>query len=242
KEGAEHVPVVIKVTPQVADIIEVVEAVREGGADAVCASNTIPSLTAVDLDDFTPIPKLSGKSTYGGYSGPAIKPISLRTIAEIARHTGIPITGTGGPTTHLDAIEFMAVGATTVQFCTAVMHYGYDLIDDLLGGLTYYLIEHGFHSPMELIGRALPHIGTHDELRYDRAVVSHLDESLCIGCGRCYVACRDGGHEAVLFDAERRVAWSDPDKCVGCGLCPLVCPVTGCITMRWKDEVTTPEA
>ena len=231
KQAAGRTPVVIKITPQVADIVEIARAAADAGCDAICASNTIPSLTGINLETWTPEPDVVGASTYSGLSGPAIRPLTLRTIAEIARHTGLPITGTGGPTTWRDAVQFMLVGATTVQFCTAVMCYGRDIIEDLCEGLAHYLDRRGLRSPRELVGGALPRIVAHEALPRGRAVRARIDRETCIGDGACFISCRDGGHRAIAFGADR-VPVVDDERCVGCGLCGLVCPVEGCITLE----------
>lgn len=231
KEGAGETPVVIKITPQVADIVEVAQAVKEGGGDGICASNTIPSLMGIDLETLVPYPQVDGKSTYSGLSGPAIKPITLRVIAEIARNVQIPITGTGGAADWRDAVEFMLVGAGTVQFCTAPMHYGFRIIDDLTDGLERYLRRKGMRSPKELVGKSLAFITSHEGLSRAKKVVSRIRPELCIKDDLCYLACRDGGHQAIELD-ENRLPQMDEDKCVGCGLCLTVCPVSGCLYME----------
>jgi dihydropyrimidine dehydrogenase (NAD+) subunit PreA len=224
KSAAQRCPVVIKITPQVTDIVKVAEAVKRGGADAICAANTIPSLMGVDVDTFVPYPNVQGYSTYSGLSGPATKPITLRTLAEISKHVDLPITATGGPVTWRDAVEMMLVGATTVQFCTAVMHYGYDIIDDLQDGLAFYLEEKGCATPADLVGRSLDHIVSHGELRRDVKVVSSLIEERCVKCDLCYIVCRDGGHQAIKLSQPERLPQIDPEKCPGCRLCVTVCP------------------
>jgi dihydropyrimidine dehydrogenase (NAD+) subunit PreA len=229
KEASRHIPVSIKITPHVTDIVEVAKAVKRSGADALTASNSVQALMGIDIRTFTPFPQLDGKSTYSGLTGPAIKPITLRTIAEIARHVDIPILGTGGASTWRDAVEFMAVGAGCVEFCTAVMHYGFRVIDDLRSGMGHYLDDMGFRSVDEIVGRALPSIVSHDELPR-RRVRSRIDAITCIGCDLCYVACRDGGHGAI-DRRDDRIAVADEERCVGCGLCQHVCPVEGCISM-----------
>lgn len=224
KSAAKRCPVVIKITPQVTNIVKVAEAVKRGGADAICAANTIPSLMGVDVNTFVPYPNVWGKSTYSGMSGPAIKPLTLRTLAEISRNVKLPITATGGPVTWKDAVEMMLVGATTVQFCTAVMHYGYDIIDDLRDGLAFYLEEKGFRRPADLIGKSLGTIVGHHELPRGRKVVSSVIEDRCVKCDLCYIACRDGGHQAIKLEASGRLPETDREKCPGCRLCVTVCP------------------
>ena len=224
KAAARRCPVVIKITPQVTNIVKVAEAVKRGGADAICAANTIPSLMGIDVDTFVPYPNVQGSSTYSGLSGPATKPITLRTLAEISKHVDIPITGTGGPVSWRDAVEMMLVGATTVQFCTAVMHFGFDIIDDLQDGLAFYLEEKGFAHPADLVGRSLDRIIGHHELRRDVKVRSSVIEDRCVKCDLCYLACRDGGHQAIKLGRVDRLPEIDPEKCPGCRLCVTVCP------------------
>jgi dihydropyrimidine dehydrogenase (NAD+) subunit PreA len=236
KEAAKRCPVVIKITPQVTDIVKVARAVKRGGADAICAANTIPSLMGIDVETFVPYPDVVGQSTYSGLSGPATKPITLRTLAEIAKNVDIPITATGGPVTWRDTVEMMLVGATTVQFCTAVMHYGYDIVDDLQDGLAFYLEDRGFDKPSDVIGKALTRIVSHGELRRDKPVISSLIEEKCVKCDLCYIACRDGAHQAIKLDKETRLPEIDPDKCPGCRLCVTVCPADA-LTM--VDKPTT---
>jgi dihydropyrimidine dehydrogenase (NAD+) subunit PreA len=224
KEAAKRCPVVIKITPQVTNVVKVAEAVKRGGADAICAANTIPALMGVDLDTFVPFPNVHGKSTYSGMSGPAIKPLTMRTLAEISKHVNLPITATGGPVSWRDAVEMMLVGATTVQFCTAVMHYGYDIIDDLRDGLAFYLEDRGFTRPADLIGRSLDHIVDHHELPRGPKVISSLIEDRCVKCELCQIACHDGGHQAITIEQPARLPKIDPEKCPGCRLCVTVCP------------------
>ncbi|MBN1423620.1 NAD-dependent dihydropyrimidine dehydrogenase subunit PreA [Candidatus Fermentibacteria bacterium] len=229
KEAAEHTPVLIKITPQVADVVEIARAVKNGGADGITASNSVPALMGVDIDTFAPIPSLGGLGTYSGFTGPAIKPLTLRTVAEIARHVSIPISGNGGICTWSDAVELFAVGAQNIQICSAVMHHGFRIIDDLKSGLARYMERKGFTSVSDIVGKALPHIVDHDELPR-RTLRSRIDESACLRCGVCFVACRDGGHQAIAM-REDRLPVVDDERCVGCGLCPLTCPA-GCIRME----------
>ncbi len=230
KEAAQRVPVSIKITPHVTDIVDVANAVKRSGADAVTASNSLQALMGIDIRTFVPYPQLNGRSTYSGMTGPAIKPITLKTISEIARSVDIPILGTGGASTWSDAVEFMAVGAGVVQFCTAVMHHGFRIIDDLTSGLSLYLDEMEFASVKDIHRKALRHLTTHGELPR-RTMQSHINEVLCVQCEACYVACRDGAHMAIDRQPNRVPIVSE-ERCVGCGLCEHVCPVDGCIEMR----------
>ncbi len=229
KKHSGEMPVIAKLTSQVTDITEIVEAVQEAGGDGVCASDTVHGLLGIDLDTFIPHPNINGKSTFCGVSGPVVKPITLRTLATIARASGIPLAASGGATTWEDAVEFMLVGASTVQFCTAVMHYGFDIVEDLKEGLAYFLEEKGLASASDLIGKALPNILPHGELLIKKDVVASIDESTCTKCGMCYYACRDGGHQAYDL-GEDGLPQADPEKCYGCGLCVEICPVE-CISL-----------
>jgi len=236
KEAAGDLPVLIKITPQVTDIVAIAEAVKSSGCSGVTASNSIPALMGIDIESMIPIPVVGGRSTYSGLSGPAIKPITLRAVAEIARHVpGFPISGNGGVMNWRDAVELMAVGAGTIQICTAVMLHGFGIIDDLVGGLDNYLERKGHNSVMQIIGLALPHLCDHDSLPRLKPR-SRVVQNKCVGCGRCYIACRDGGHEAVVWNEKTRIPTIDNEKCVGCGLCLLLQPVEGCLELVFDDD------
>ena len=230
KEAAKEVPVSIKITPQVADIVEVAQAIKESGADCITASNTIPALMGIDIETFVPYPKVRGKSTYSGLSGLSIKPITLRTIVEIKRNVDIPISGTGGASNWHDAVEFFLVGASNIQMCTCVMRYGYRIIDDLKNGLSNYLARKNINKIEDIIGAALPNIVVHDELPRETTVQAEIEKNQCIKCDLCYIACRDGGHQAIDLDDQRTPSVSD-EMCVGCALCTIVCPVN-CISLK----------
>jgi dihydropyrimidine dehydrogenase (NAD+) subunit PreA len=229
KQHSGNMPVVAKLTSQVTDITEIVEAVEEAGGDGVCASDTVHGLLGIDLDTFVPTPNIDGKSTFCGVSGPVIKPITLRTLAMIAKKSGIPLAASGGATTWRDSVEYMLVGASTVQFCTAVMHYGFDIVEDLKEGLAYFLEDKGLSASADLIGQALPNLVPHGGLLIKKDVVAEVDEEPCTKCGMCYYACRDGGHQAYEL-AEDGLPKPDPEKCYGCGLCVEICPVE-CISL-----------
>jgi dihydropyrimidine dehydrogenase (NAD+) subunit PreA len=232
KQAAGDIPVLIKITPQVTDIVAIARAVQRSGCDGVTASNSMPALMGIDIDRLTPIPNLGGKSTYSGLTGPAIKPITLRTIAEIARN--IPemvISGNGGVSDWRDSVELIAVGASNIQICTAVMLHGFDIINDLTSGLDNYLQSKNIGSVKSLVGKALPNLTDHSNLPRQQ-IRSYVIKENCIGCGRCYVACRDGGHEAISWDESARLPVISIEKCVGCGLCILTQPVERCLELR----------
>ena len=232
KEAAKRVPVVIKLTPNVTDIVPIAQAVKRSGADGVAAINTVLALIGVDLDTFSPLPSVDGIGISGGYSGPAIKPIALHFVSKIAMNVDIPVSAVGGISDWRDAAEFLLLGARNLQLCTAPMHFGFRIIDDLLDGLSHYLEEKGFSKVEELVGLALPKLKSYEHLSRSHKVISEIDLEACIRCDICYVACRDGGHQAIELGEDRLPKIVD-DKCVGCGLCPLVCPVK-CIAMKRK--------
>ncbi|MBD3233987.1 MAG: NAD-dependent dihydropyrimidine dehydrogenase subunit PreA [candidate division Zixibacteria bacterium] len=235
KEAAEELPVLIKITPQVTDIVAIAGAILKSKCDGITASNSIPALMGIDIDSLTPIPQVDGYSTYSGLSGGAIKPITLRTIAEISRNfTDATISGNGGISNWRDSVEVLAVGASNIQICTAVMLHGFGIIEDLTSGLDNYLIEKGFNSVTELVGKALPKLVSHEQLPRHQ-VRSAVIKEKCIGCGRCYISCRDGGHIAIKWDSVNRLPDIDEEKCVGCGLCLLVQPVDGCLSLKRVD-------
>ncbi|MGM0548431.1 MAG: NAD-dependent dihydropyrimidine dehydrogenase subunit PreA [Bacillota bacterium] len=226
-------PVIAKMTPNIGNMEIPAIAAVNGGADALSAINTIKSLTEIDLDDFTPLPKVNGKSSISGYSGKAVKPIALRFIAELKQHPqlkDVPLSGMGGIETWEDAAEFLALGCRNLQMTTSVMQYGYRIVEDLINGLSHYLEEQGFDNLEQMVGLALEQIVAAEELDRAHLILPEFDEELCIGCGRCYISCYDGGHQALEWDSENRKPDLDEDQCVGCHLCQQVCPVTGCIT------------
>ena len=222
-----HIPVLAKLTPNVADMSPAAEAARRGGADGVAAINTIKSVVGVDPNTYVSAPSVHGLSAVGGYSGTAVKPIALRFIAELAKNPklkGMHLSAMGGVETWLDALKFILLGGGTIQVTTAVMQYGYRIIDDLKAGLNLYLAEKGFANVTEAIGLGLDAVSsTTDILERDTVVFPVFNRERCIGCGRCMLSCADGGHQAIRLNADRRPVL-DGRKCVGCHLCVLVCP------------------
>ena len=228
-----RMPCIVKLTPNIADIRKPAEAAKRGGADAVSLINTINSITSVDLDLFAPQPTIDGKGAHGGYCGPAVKPIALNMVAEIARSAetrGLPISGIGGVTTWRDAAEFMALGAGNVQVCTAAMTYGFKVVQEMITGLSQYLDEKDI-ALSDLIGRAVPNVTDWQYLNLNYTTKAQIDQDMCIKCGRCYAACEDTSHQAIAMLPGRVFEVKD-DECVACNLCVDVCPVEDCITMR----------
>ncbi|TVS02469.1 MAG: NAD-dependent dihydropyrimidine dehydrogenase subunit PreA [Rhodobacteraceae bacterium] len=228
-----RMPCIVKLTPNIADIRKPAEAAKRGGADAVSLINTINSITSVNLDDFSPEPMIDGKGAHGGYCGPAVKPIALNMVAEIARSpetAGLPISGIGGVTTWRDAAEFLALGAGNVQVCTAAMTYGFGIIKELTAGLSQYLDDKGMTLD-ELQGRAVPNTTDWQYLNLNYVTKARINQELCIQCGRCYAACEDTSHQAISMSPDRKFEVID-EGCVACNLCVNVCPVQDCITME----------
>jgi len=231
-----RMPVLVKLTPNVTNILGPARAAKKGGADGVSLINTVASIIGVDLDRMSPQPVVDGKGTHGGYCGPAVKPIALRMVAEIGRDAecgGIPISGIGGIATWRDAAEFHALGAGTVQVCTAAMHYGFKIIDDLVDGLSNWLDEKGHAALGGIVGRALPNVTDWQYLNLNYKTVARIDQDACIKCGLCHIACEDTSHQAIAAHSDgsgRRYEVID-QECVGCNLCLFACPVTDCITM-----------
>ena len=183
-----------------------------------------------------PVPKsVRGRSSVGGYSGAAVKPIALRFMADLGADTVLKdahLSGMGGIETWRDAVEFLLLGAGSLQVTTAVMQYGYRIIDDLLSGLRIYMVQRGYRSIAQLIGAAIENIVDLDDLERDTIVYPRFCRDKCVGCGRCYLSCRDGGHQALRFDEDRRQPILIPQNCVGCHLCLLVCPQNAIVSGR----------
>ena len=239
KEVAK-VPVIVKLTPNISDITRPAMAAREGGGDAISLINTIQSIVGVDIDKFVPYPIVDGKSTNGGYCGPAVKPIAMNMLKNCAQHPNInlPISGIGGIENWRDAVEFILLGATNVQVCTAVMHFGFGIIRDLKSGLEKYMDEKGFKTLDDFRGKALPNIMHWEDLNLKYKVVANINEDKCIGCQLCYTACEDGAHQAIGLSSDplNRKPHIIEENCVGCNLCSIVCPVEECISMERRDD------
>ena len=226
RRGAK-IPILAKLTPNVAKMSPMAEAAKRGGADGVAAINTIKSIIGVNPHTYVSSPAVHGMSAVGGYSGNAVKPIALRFVAELGQNhnlTGMHLSAMGGVESWQDALEFILLGADSIQVTTAVMQYGYRIIDDLKAGLNLYLAEKGVSNVEEIRGLALDSVSeTTDVLERDTVVYPRFQRDRCIGCGRCMISCADGGHQAIRIGRDRRPIL-DVRKCVGCHLCVLVCP------------------
>jgi dihydropyrimidine dehydrogenase (NAD+) subunit PreA len=250
------VPVMVKLTPNVSDVTSIGRAAVEGGADALSLINTVNSIMGVDLDTLAPKPSVGGLGSHGGYCGPAVKPIALNMVAALAGHpaVNVPISGIGGVQAWQDAAEFFLLGASTVQVCTAVMHYGFRVVEHLSSGLDGWMREKGFERLGDVVGRSAPRVVSWGKLDLNYKVVARIDPSKCIHCGLCYIACEDGCHQSIRWDRREAGPGVAPgvgggvlnvftvkdDVCVGCNMCSLVCPVAGCITMEEVDTGKAP--
>jgi dihydropyrimidine dehydrogenase (NAD+) subunit PreA len=254
-----RMPVIVKLTPNISDIVMPARAAVAAGASAVSLINTLNSIISVDLDTLEITPNIGGKGGHGGYAGPAVKPIALNMLASLGRDpvvggSKLPISGMGGISTWSDAAEFLLLGASSLQVCTAVMHYGFRIVEDLCDGLSNWMDEKGFRTIPDVVGRSLHRVSDFNHFDLSFRAVARIDQNKCIGCNLCYVACNDTAHQCIDLIAPEgqvvqpysydvrahgrdeavtsrpRVQVREPD-CVGCRLCYNVCPVEDCIHM-----------
>jgi dihydropyrimidine dehydrogenase (NAD+) subunit PreA len=230
KAAAGETPVVVKLSPGVTDISQIARAVKKGGGDGICAIDSVEGIVGIDLETFAPQPVVQGYGTRGGFTGRAVRPVALRCIADIAGAVDLPLSGVGGIYSWQDAVQFMLLGATCLQVCTAVMQRGFGVISGLIDGLSRWLDDEGYSNPVEIVGLGLEKLVQHEAVPHGVKVIASIDHELCIGCGLCHVACRDAAHQAITYKPDRQVA-VDHQACVGCGLCTQVCPVSDCIHM-----------
>jgi dihydropyrimidine dehydrogenase (NAD+) subunit PreA len=233
-------PVIVKLTPNITDVRLPAAAAKRGGADAVSLINTINSIVSVDLDSMSPEPSINGKGTHGGYCGPAVKPIAMSMVSEIARApatAGFPISGIGGVTTWRDAAEYIALGCGNVQVCTAAMTYGFKVVQEMITGLSQWMDEKGHKSIQDFMGAAIPNTTDWQYLDLNYVAKAVINQDDCISCGRCYAACEDTSHQAIVMSEDRKFSVVDAE-CVACNLCVEVCPVENCITMVQQPDGT----
>ena len=237
---ASNLPVIVKLTPNITDILGPARAAHGGGADAVSLINTINSIMGVDLEDMVISPPTDGQGAHGGYCGPAVRPIALHMVSQIARDpqcAGLPISAIGGIGTWRDAAEFMALGAGNVQVCTAAMVYGFKIVEDMIAGLERFMDRKGYASTADLVGAAVGSLADWGSLNLNYVAKARIDQDLCIKCGRCHIACEDTSHQAITKtkDGQRHFEVID-EECVGCNLCVCVCPIEDCITLEQVTE------
>ncbi len=242
------IPVLVKLTPNVGDIRFPGRAAKKGKANGISLINTINTIMGVNLDTLELQPSVDGKGGHGGYAGPAVKPIALNMVSQIAIDPEIklPISAMGGVSTWRDAAEFILLGATSVQVCTAVMHYGFRIIDDMVEGLTNWMEEKGYRSLDDIRGKSLKCIADFGNLNLLYKTTARIDESKCIQCNLCYIACEDSAHQCIDINPKEKrnngntLMINQPkireNDCVGCQLCFIVCPVEGCISMVRTDD------
>jgi dihydropyrimidine dehydrogenase (NAD+) subunit PreA len=199
------IPVMVKLTPNVSDVTAIGRAAVKGGADALSLINTINSIMGVDLDTLAPKPSVRGFGSHGGYCGPAVKPIALNMVAAVAadQEIRVPISGIGGIQAWQDAVEFLLLGAGSMQVCTAVMHYGFRIVEHLQSGLEGWMRDKGYQSISELVGLSVPRIKSWGDLDLNYKIVARIDQDKCIHCGLCYIACEDGCHQSISVDRVR---------------------------------------
>ena len=239
------IPVIAKMTPNITDMNEPALFAKNGGADAISAINTVRGISEVGLDDWIPRPSVFGKGAISGTSGPAVKPIGLNFISAMAQceDLKLPLSGIGGIETWVDALEYILLGASTVQVTTGIMHYGYRIVVDMIEGLSDYMVQRGIGRVTDLVGKALPNLHETDQFELDRQGITQYDLDRCIGCGQCLIVCNDAAGQAIEWDSGTRRPHLIEDKCLSCMLCSFVCPVPGLISFKemprdWNRQET----
>ena len=226
----KNTPVIVKMTPNVTDLVDVARGAVEGGADALCCIDTVRGFIGIDLETGYPKLNVNGLSTWGGLSGPAVKPIALGCVSKLTKELDIPVAGVGGVSNWQDAAEFLLLGARNVQVCTAISRYGFGMVQSMQKGLLRYMEQKGFTSLDAMVGKSLPYLVDHSELSRDNHLHCSIDETACLKCGSCATACQDAGFGA-LHHEKGSVPTLDKAVCRGCGVCQSVCP-RDCITLR----------
>src|ERR1700739_1607281 len=231
------IPVITKLTPNVHSVVPTGRAVAKAGTNALSLINTIQSVTGIDLDTLVPNPYVAGKSVFGGYCGPAVKPIALKMLTTISQDEltkTVPVSGIGGISTWKDAVEFMLLGASNVQVCTAAMHYGFRIVKDMCDGLSNWMDEKGYKSIDDFVWLSVPTLTRWEELDINYHIIANINQDKCIHCGLCYISCEDTSHQSIAI--ERGNPYNKytikEEECVGCNLCKIVCPVDDCIPME----------
>jgi len=237
------IPVIAKMTPNITDMTEPAIYAKQGGADAISAINTVSGISQIDLNGFIPKPNVFGLGSVSGTSGPAVKPIGLRFISDMAKcdELALPLSGIGGIETWIDALEFILLGASTIQVTTGIIHYGYGIVEDMIEGLTDFMVEKNISKVQDLVGKALSNLKTTDKFDLKRQGRAEYDLTKCVGCGQCYTVCKDAGGYALDWDDKNRRPVLIEDKCLSCMICSFVCPVPDIISYKempatWKRK------
>jgi dihydroorotate dehydrogenase subfamily 1 len=238
-------PLVAKLTPNITDMIVPALYAKKGGANAISAINTVRGLAGIDINKLVPDLNVFGKGSISGYSGPAVKPIGLRYIAELAKNKelNLPLSGMGGIETWIDALEYILLGASTIQATTGVIHYGYSIVEDMIEGLSDYMQSKNISRVSDLVGKALQNLCETDAFNLERQGIAKYELEKCIGCGQCYVVCHDAGGQALEWDSTNRRPVPLEEKCLSCMICSFVCPVHDMIKFKempqgWKRAET----
>ncbi len=231
---AVSIPVIAKMTPNITDMTEPAIYAKNGGADAISAINTVSGVSEIGLNDLVPKPNIFGIGAISGTSGPAIKPIGLHFIADMAKceELNIPLSGMGGIETWIDALEYILMGSTTIQVTTGIIHYGYRIVEDMIEGLSDFMISKEIDKVEDLVGMALKNLATTDQFDHQRQGITQYDLDRCIGCGQCYTVCMDAAGQALEWDSAKRRPNLIEDKCLSCMVCSFVCPVQGLISYK----------
>ncbi len=241
---ASKLPVIAKMTPNITDMVPVALAAKAGGADAISAINTIKAITDIDIENFTPLPNIKGHSAATGFSGPSVKPVAMRFVSDLynSKPLNLPISGIGGLETWVDALHFLLLGATNLQVSTGILRYGYRIVEDMIEGLTDFMIANHIESLDKIIGKAARKIIDPSDFNTRFQVVSVIYQDKCIGCGQCYISCHDAANQAIIFNSENRKANVDEERCIGCLLCKHVCPIWDCVSYKQVDTETNKHA
>lgn len=235
------IPVIAKMTPNITDMTEPAIYAKNGGADAISAINTVSGISGIDLTGFTPTPNIFGVGSTSGTSGPAVKPIGLRFVSDMAlcRELSLPLSGIGGIETWIDALEYILLGASTIQVTTGIIHYGYEIVEEMIEGISDFMIEKNITKLEDLVGKSLENLKTTDQFDLKRQGRAEYDLDKCVGCGQCYTVCRDAGGLALDWDEQKRLPVLNEDKCLSCMICSFVCPVDGLISFKEMPETWT---
>ncbi|MBF0410697.1 MAG: NAD-dependent dihydropyrimidine dehydrogenase subunit PreA [Candidatus Riflebacteria bacterium] len=232
------IPIIAKLTSSVTDITVPALFAQKGGADAITAINTVRALTEIGLDDFVPRPNIHGKGAMSGMSGPAIKPVGLKCVTELAqcKDLHIPLIGCGGIETWVDVAEYLMCGASAIQVTTGIIHYGQRIVEDMAEGISYWMQDKKIEKLSQVVGKSLKNTVATDAFDLSRQGIAHFDLDKCIGCGQCHIVCQDAGGQGLGWDGEKRRPVPDDDHCLSCMICGMVCPVKDLVSYQYKPD------